>query len=135
MPEGETVYKTFTNYTNGAENWTNFLAVLQSTPIGHADTTEGYKEYAVVRADNFGWGAGYDGIAAAECDWNWDSYKEDMNGAHVLLAATNNGSTVDLVATVTTEAGKVYTQKYTGIAVDGDVYLCLLVEGAYLLAD
>lgn len=135
VPEGETVYKTFTNYTNGAENWTNFLAVLQSTPTGHADTTEGYKEYAVVRADNFGWGAGYDGIAAAECDWNWDSYKEDMNGAHVLMAVTNNGSTADIVATVTTEAGKVYTQKYTGIAVDGDVYLCLLVEGAYLLAD
>ncbi len=135
VAEGETVYKSFTNYTSGAENWNNCNVVLQSTPTGHADTTEGYSEYAVVRSDNWGWGAGYDGIATAECDWNWDSFKEDMNGAHVLLAVTNNGSTADVKAYVTTESGKVYTQTYTGIAVTGDLYFCFVMDGSYILID
>ena len=143
VPSGSTFYKTFTNYTDGAENWRNFCAVLQNTPEGHANSdnaegvwpVDGYKEYAVVRADNWGWGSGYDNIAAAESDWNWDTFKNDMDGAQVLLAVTNNGSTADIVATVNTKTGHVYTQKYTGIAVDGDVYLTLLCEGAYLLVD
>ncbi|MCR5031601.1 MAG: LamG domain-containing protein [Lachnospiraceae bacterium] len=136
VEEGKTLYKSFTNYTDGANNWDNFLVVLQSTPTGHsAEAAEGYKEYAVVRADNWGWGEGYDGIATAECDWNWDTFAEDMNGAHVLLAITNNGSTADITATVTTESGKVYTQTYTGIAVDGEVYATLLCEASYLLVD
>ncbi len=135
VAEGETVYKSFTNYTTGAENWNNFNVVLQNTPTGHADTTEGYKEYAVVRSDNYGWGAGYEGIVTPECTWNWDSFKEDMNGAHVLLAVTNNGSTADVKAYVTTEAGVSYTQNYTGIAIDGDLYFCFVMDGSYILID
>ena len=135
VEKGETVYKSFTNYTTGAENWNNFNVVLQNTPTGHADTTEGYKEYAVVRSDNYGWGAGYEGIATAECTWNWDSFKEDMNGAHVLLGVTNNGDTADVKAYVTTEAGTSYTQSYTGIAVDGDLYFCFVMDGSYILID
>ncbi len=134
--EGDTVYKSFTNYTSGAENWNNFNVVLQNTPTGHsAETTEGYAEYAVVRSDNYGWGAGYEGIVTPECNWNWDSFKEDMNGAHVLVAVTNNGDTADVKAYVTTEAGATYTQSYTGIAVDGDLYFTFVMDGSYILID
>ncbi|MBQ2128211.1 MAG: hypothetical protein II429_03690, partial [Prevotella sp.] len=48
---GETFVTTFTNYTNGAANWNNFCVVL---------TSDGTDEYAVVRADNYGWGKGYE---------------------------------------------------------------------------
>ena len=58
-----------------------------------------------------------------------------MDGASVLLAVTNNGTTVDIVATITSKTGVVRTQSYKGIAVDGDVYVSLLCEGAYLLVD
>ena len=136
VPEGQSKTVYFTNYTDGVNNWDNFVAILQNTPYGHsADAAEGYAEYAVVRADNFGWGAGYDGIATAECDWNWDTFTADMDGANVALTVTNNGGTADIVALVTTVDGKFYTQKYTGIAVTGDLYFCLSCEASYLALD
>ncbi len=136
IPEGQSVTKSFTNYTSGAENWNNFVAILQNTPTGHSATDVAeYAEYAVVRADNWGWGAGYDGIAVAECDWNWDTFKSDMDGAHVILTITNNGDTADVVAEVTTKTGSVYHQKYTGIKTGGDLYACFTVDGSYISID
>ena len=130
---GTTEYLKFRNYTSGAENWNNFVVILQNIADAHAaDETNGYKEYGVVRADNWGWGAGYDGIAVAESNWNWDTFKSDMAGALVELAVTNNETTADIVATVTTMNGTVYTQKYTGIAIDGDLYYCLTVDGSWV---
>lgn len=136
IPEGESVTKTFKNYTDGVNNWDNFLVVLQTTPTGHsADDAEGYAEYAVLRADNFGWGTGYDGIATAECDWNWDTFTSDIDGATCEVTITNNGATADVVAVVTTTAGTVYTQKYTGIATGGDLNACFTCEASYLSFD
>ena len=133
VPEGESVTVSFKNYSSQLENWNNFAVILQNVPDVHnADDNADYKEYAVVRADNFGWGAGYDNIAAAECDWNWDTFKTDIDGADVELTITNNGGTADIVAKVTSAAGTTYTQSYTGIAVDGDLYYCLTVDGSFI---
>ncbi len=132
VEEGTTEVVKFRNYTSGMENWHNFVVVLQNIAKDHAPTdTNGYKEYAVMRADNYGWGDGY-ATATLECDWNWDTFKSDMNGALVELAITNNGTTADVVATVTTTMGTVYTQKYLGVAIDGDLYYCLTGEQAWL---
>ena len=132
---GETERVYFKNYTSGANNWNNYLVVLQNIADAHAaDETNGYKEYAVLRADNFGWGAGYDGIATAETNVgdDWATWLADMNGADVVLDITNNGTTADVFATVYAKSGNIYTQKYTGIAVDGDLYYCLMTEGGFL---
>ena len=51
VPAGETRSISFTNYTSQANNWSNFAIVLRKADLA---------EYAVVRADNYGWGAGYD---------------------------------------------------------------------------
>ena len=135
IPEGESVTKTFKNYTDGVNNWDNFLVVLQTTPTGHsADDAEGYAEYAVLRADNFGWGTGYE-TATAECDWNWDTFTADIDGATCEVTITNNGATADVAAVVTTVDGTVYTQKYTGITTGGDLNFCLTCEGAYLVME
>ncbi|MDE7224789.1 MAG: LamG domain-containing protein [Acetatifactor sp.] len=133
VPSGESVTVNFVNYTSGLENWHNFAVVLQNVADAHsADDNADYKEYGVMRADNFGWGAGYEGIATAECDWNWDTFKTDMDGANVELTITNNGDTADVKAVVTTADGTVYNQSYTGVAVDGDLYYCLTLECAFL---
>lgn len=47
IPSGQTKCISFTNYSNLAGNWNNFLVVLRKNNGTH---------YAVVRADNFGWG-------------------------------------------------------------------------------
>ena len=139
---GESKTITFKNYhTNlNFSNWNNAAVVLQNTPTGHANATdnptgiepvEGYKEYAVVRMDNFGWGAGYDNIATATCDWDWATFKDETHGATVEVTITNHGTTADIVMKITAADGTtVRNQSYTGIAVDGPVYTCLTVEKA-----
>ena len=103
---GETYINYFTNYTNGLENWNNFIITLCKT-----DGTE----YCFVRADNWGMGTSYwDGCQS--CDWNWNSFKTIINGARVATYITNNGDgTADVTAVVAGTDGKIYTQKYTGL--------------------
>lgn len=133
VPSGKSVTANFINYTDGLANWHNFLVVLQNVPEVHsADANADYKEYGVMRADNWGWGGGYDGIATPECDWDWGTFTTDMDGASVELTITNNGDTADVKAVVTCANGTVHNQTYTGIAVDGDLYYCLTVENAFL---
>ena len=136
VPAGESASVTFTDYVPAeGSNWNTFVVVLQNTPTGHgADQAEGYAEYAVVRCDNFGWGAGYDGNEnlVLDCNWNWDTFVTDMNGAKVVVTVTNNGDTADVIANVTTLAGQEYYQSYKGIAVTGDLYFCLGVDSSCL---
>jgi hypothetical protein len=101
---GETYINYFTNYTNGLENWNNFIITLCKT-----DGTE----YCFVRADNWGTGTSYwDGCQS--CDWNWNSFKTIINGARVATYITNNGDgTADVTAVVAGTDCKIYTQKYT----------------------
>lgn len=133
VPNGETVTVSFKNYTDELANWHNFLVILQNVPDAHsADDNADYKEYAVLRADNWGWGAGYDNIATAECDWNWDTFPADIDGADVELTITNNGDSAEVKAVVTTAAGATYNQSYSGVAVDGDLYYCFTVENAFI---
>lgn len=110
----ETVVQSFINYTSGANNWNNFCVVLC-----RADNSE----YGVVRADNYGWGDGYAGIATATCDngGDWDAWLKAMDGAKVTTYVTNNGDgTADVKAVIHGNDGNKYTQDYTGIAIDPD---------------
>ncbi len=132
VAEGQSVSKTFTNYTDGVNNWDNFVVILQNTPTGHSADTEGYAEYAVVRADNFGWGTGYDAGCETDCNWNWDTFITDMDGAKVTVTITNNGSTADIYAYVVTTTGTEYYQSYKNIAIDGPLYACFSCEASYL---
>ena len=66
VPAGETYQIDFTNYGSMANNWNNFVVILRNSNLW---------EYAVVRADCFGWGAGYDGNAnliVGEAPESWD---------------------------------------------------------------
>ena len=128
----ETKVVTFTNYTTGASNWNNFVVVLCKASAA---------EYAVLRADNYGWGDGY---AAAQhvggfaTDEEWTAWREDMNGAKVTAYITNNGDgTASFKAVMTGVSGTVYTQEYNGInTVDAnDFYFNFTVDGCHLVFD
>jgi hypothetical protein len=70
---GQTYVNYFTNYTDGVNNWDNFIIQLCK-----ADGTE----YCFVRADNWGLGGSYwDGCQS--CDCNWDIFNTIMDGAKV----------------------------------------------------
>lgn len=129
VPAGETRSFSFTNYTDGKNNWDNFVAILRNAAKG---------EYGVVRADNYGWGNGYDacqhdGTAGAD----WAGWLAAMNGAKVTVYVTNcNNGTADVQAIMKGTDGKTYTQYYLGIStVDpADLYVSFTADHSHLVA-
>ena len=125
----ETFISTFTNYTSGANNWNNFVVVLC-----RADNTE----YAVVRADNYGWGDGYAACTPIGTQGDWAAWLAAMDGAKVTVAVTNNGDgTADVKAVMEGTDGEVYTQEYNGInTIDPEnFYFRFTVDGCHLEFD
>ena len=129
---GETFVTRFTNYSNGQNNWNNFVVVLTKA---NAD------EYAVVRADNFGWGAGYDNnpnLVTSGGQADWGAWLAAMDGAKVTAAVTNNGDgTADVQAVMEGTDGVTYIQEYKGIAIDDpdDFYFHFTVDGSHIEFD
>jgi hypothetical protein len=126
----ETKVATFTNYSSCANNWNNFCVVLCK-----ADNAE----YAVVRADNFGWGDGYAACTPTmEEGRDWDVWRPAMDGAKVTTYVTNNGDgTVDVKAVMVGNNGVTYTQEYKGINTvnPDDFYFRYTVDGSHLVFD
>lgn len=128
---GETYVSTFTNYTNGQNNWNNFVVVL---------CAEDNSEYAVVRADNFGWGAGYDGnadLVLSRDESDWGTWLAAMDGAKVTVFVSNNGNgTADVRADIVGNDGNNYFQEYRGIKIDANnFYFRYTVDGSHLEFD
>ena len=135
VPAGETYQIDFTNYSSMVANWNNFVVILRNTNL---------QEYAVVRADYFGWGAGYDGNANLLVGgypkdwegWNWDEWRVAMDGAKVSLYITNcNNGTADIQAVIKGADGATYKLYYLNIkAVEpSDLNFSFTVDGSYLV--
>ena len=131
VPVGMTCTTRFTNYTYGAANWNNFCVVL---------TREDNSEYAVVRADNFGWGAGYDNnpnLVTSGGQADWATWLAAMDGAKVTVSVTNKGGSVDVRCVMVGNDGNTYTQNYSGIGpTDGDnVYFHMTVDHSHFVIE
>ena len=128
----ETKVVNFTNYTTGANNWNNFVIVLNKASLA---------EYAVVRADNYGWGDGYAActtVGGFGSDDEWAEWRGAMNGAKVTAYITNNGDgTASIKAVMHGTNGKDYVQEYNGInTVDpDDMYFRFTIDGCHLVFD
>ncbi len=135
VPAGETYQVDFTNYSSMAGNWNNFVVILRNANL---------QEYAVLRADYYGWGAGYDGntdllVGGYPKDWegwNWDEWRVAMNGAKVSLYITNldNGK-ANVQAVIKGTDGNTYKLYYLNIkTVDpGDLNFSFTCDGSYLV--
>lgn len=129
IPAGKTFEINFTNYSCGANNWNNYVVILRRTDM---------TEYAVLRADNYGWGAGYDGnpnLKHEGTQGDWAAWLASMNGAKVKLYVTNCGNgTADIQAFVTGNDGSENTQGYFGInTIDvNDLNVAFTVDGSHL---
>lgn len=69
----------FVNHTNGANNWNNWLIAMTN---GQNRSSLNYKEFFILRADNFGWGTFYVGTNLTS-NYNWATFKTDMEGATI----------------------------------------------------
>ena len=119
---------TFKNYTGGENNWDNWVLVLTN---GKNAGEEGYAEHFVLRADAFGWGAAYNGDNITY-DYNWDTFKSDMNGATVDLTLRRVAGRVEMTAVTTTTGGQTYTYSYFAEGITGALGTFFTLEKAYL---
>lgn len=127
VPAGQTKSITFTNYSSLSDNWKNFVVILRK-----ADLTE----YAVVRADNYGWGTGYGACTPNGTQGDWATWLAGMNGAKVTVYVTNCGNgTADVQAVMVGTTSTISTQCYWGInTIDAnDLNFALTVDGCHLV--
>lgn len=127
VPVGETRFIKFTNFTSRVENYHNFVVVLRKSNL---------IEYAVVRADNYGWGDGYAACLTSGGQADWVAWRDEMNSAKVTVYVTNCGNgTADVQAVMVGNAGTTSTQYYLGInTIDpNDLNFALTVENAHLI--
>lgn len=133
LPAGATREFNLTNYSSGAGNWNNYYVILR-------DAAKSAPEYAVVRADNYGWGSGYDACTHVgtqlEAYADWAGWLATMNGAKVKVYVTNcNNGTADVQAIVTGTDGTETYQWYTGInnINPSDLFVSFTVDGSHLV--
>ncbi len=133
LPAGATREFNLTNYSSGAGNWNNYYVILR-------DAAKTAPEYAVVRADNYGWGSGYDACTHVgtqlEAYPNWEGWLATMNGAKVKVFVTNcNNGTADVQAIVTGTDGTTTYQRYTGInnINPSDLFVSFTVDSSHLV--
>ena len=126
-----TVVSKFTNYTCGLNNWNNFCVILNGIELN---------EYCVVRADNFGWGAGYDGneeLVHEGTQGDWATWLAAMDGAQVTVSIYNDGNgNANIDCEMVGNDGVTYTQFYHNIKVNADdLYFRYVVDGSHMVFD
>lgn len=133
VPSGETKSISFTNYSNKVNAWNNYVVILRKS-----DKTE----YAVVRADNYGWdgvkddGIGYDACVHNGTQGDWGTWLAGMDGAKVTVYVTNPGDgTANILVVMQGTTGTISTQYYLGInSVDSnDLNFALTVDSCHLV--
>jgi hypothetical protein len=129
IPAGETKVFSILNYC-GAFNWSNFVVILRNAALG---------EYAVVRADNYGWGNGYGtAVVTGTQSGDYDSWLAAMYGAHVKVYVTNvNNGTADVQAVMQGTDGVTYYQYYLGLSTvnPDDLFMAFTVDGSHFVAE
>lgn len=133
----------------GASNWNNIVAVFSSLPTTGAvapntEFAEGYKEYVVFRADNWGWGGGdnmsVDGNAntytsdivdANEDGDTWDDFRAVMADAHIDATFEQTADGIKMTYAVTGANGVSFTYvAETVVNVDTDLYVFFVCDGS-----
>lgn len=135
------------NYSSGVENWHNYVVAFTNTQTTSdkapsADNYDGYAEYAVVRADLYGWGdASYAGNFE-DSKWidgekwsNWDAWKDAMKDVDVTMVITRNGGEIVIDSTFVDRKGNEFTSKAiitSTLTADAPCYFFITGEQAFI---
>ena len=135
VPGGQTAKLHFKNYTCKAGNALNWVLIVANDKDRGAD---GYKEYFALRSDNFGWNGTmgeYWDDSNLSSNYDWDTYRDEMNGADVVMTIARNGDDVTITAkqTAATDGTTVRTETYTFTESSANTFrVFLTVEGGML---
>ena len=141
LADGATLTMKLNNYSNGVSNWCNFVLAFTNTAVttdklASADNYEGYAEYAVLRADAFGWGDdSYNGVFETSWGDDWAGWLSLMTDAEVEVVLTRAGGEITVNYTFTGADGTVMTEKAvvtSTLTADGPCCVHVTGEGAYI---
>lgn len=140
LADGATKTIKLNNYSNASANWCNYVVAFTNVETeGHtapADQSADYAEYAVVRADAFGWGdASYAGEFT--CSWgdDWDTFLNMMTAAEVTIEISRAGGEITMNTSFVGADGNTYTEEATitsTLTADAPCYFFVTGEGAYI---
>lgn len=107
LKQGDSADFHFYNYSDMASNWNNWALYGGSTTHG----ASGYAEYFGIRCDN--WDNTTGSGEGCTSNYNWDTFKSDMNGSLVDMHTEYDYNGVfSMASTITTSAGTVYNYSY-----------------------
>lgn len=139
LADGATKTVKLKNYSSGEQNWHNYVVAFTNTQTAadktpSTDNYEGYHEYAVVRADVFGWGD-ESFVVNFDQDWDWAAWLDSMRAADVTMVITRNGGEIVIDTTFVDRKGTEYTSKATitsTLTADAPCYFFITGEQAYI---
>ena len=126
---GSTANFHFYNYTKGEENWQNWMLFGCDKLVGTDMTGQRFG----IRADN--WDNTSGSNTGCTSNYNWDTFKNDMNGARVDMSCTlSTTGQFTMTSIITTESGKTLNYSYTKMLSDNPSQLILvfLTEASYI---
>ena len=126
LNDGETAVFEFINHTSKAELYHNWTACL--SPGNAIDKNN---ILVALRADN--WENIQWSDAGITNNYNWFSFKDDMDGSYVVLTMNYQGDKITIYADITTAGGVKYYEEFTKTGVSGTVTAFLTVEKGHLL--
>lgn len=133
IEKGKVLHLEFVNHSSKVNNWNNWDLFVTNNKPYIADEAQrnasGYAEYFVLRSDNYGWGTNFSKNRLSS-NYNWDTFKNDMDGAtiNMTIEYTSLGS---ILVKAQTSTG--YEERYTHpISVsDGTIGAFLFCDNSY----
>ena len=142
VPAGRLLHLEFINYGAKVETWNNWNLVFATTPGHSTDDNPDYAERLVLRADHYGWGAGWDialdknyidDVELADYgDAFWADFKEKMDGAYVVMEIDRSPLGVTFI-TVEAQAkdGSIVSKTYNFPLNDSIIYAFLTTDSSH----
>lgn len=130
LAAGQSMKLKFKNHSSKVNNWNNWSTFVTSD--FNRNSGGDYVEYFSLRADN--WNSVADNNTDISSNFNWASFKEDMDGATVTLIVTRSDANVTVRCDIAPKAGGSYFEEFTQACGDGsqNIRVFLTVDGAYL---
>ena len=142
IKDGETKALRFKNYSDGINNWDNYVFMFTNeyTPAHENPNSDGagsadHVEYAAVRADAYGWDDTF--TQEYETSWgdDWATWLNAMRNATVNMYITRDGGNIVMDATIVDAKGNVFTNKTTltsDLKADDPIFFLITCEECYL---
>ena len=142
IKDGETKAVRFNNYSDGINNWDNYVFMFTNeytpaheNPNADGAGSENHIEYAAVRADAFGWDDTF--TQSYETSWgdDWAAWLSAMRNATVNMYITRDGGNIVMDATIVDAKGNVFTNKTTlesGLKAEDPIFFLITCEECYL---